>query len=277
MLEILQKNFPKKYIPIDSGYTLRTTPITCDFNYENKSYDKIEIEITLNCNLACKNCNRMIGMIDRGDTNMTVGQIEYFVSEMKNKPHTVKTISIIGGEPLVHPQFLEIWFLLYKKLFEPKIITKMNLFTNGILPVPKELDVCTYNLVKSPFSSKRHYNFYIAPVDVEVEVKRCDIPKRCGITLNKFGYFPCGGGGGALSLLFDLKMAQQSLPPDLSVWDYNNICKLCNHAFKNKPEEDMNTKEIKCSKIFLEKMNSFAGAIPKVDNHPTYPEAKKLF
>ena len=266
---MLKSYKPLRFIPNLVAST-RKSPINCNFNHEDPRYDKIELEITFKCNATCKNCNRMCGMMDLGDSNMTIGQIEHFIHEMTNKKHEITSIAIIGGEALTHPDFLEIWFLLYNKLYKTGIIRLMMLATNCILPVPKELQRCTYQLVPSPPHTKQHFNFYTSPTDVEVEVQRCDVVKRCGIALNTFGYFPCAGGGSALSMLLNLNMAKYSLPPNLSVWDYNDICKYCCFAYKNRVYEDMNSKEIKCSKTFFNAMEHFFAKPQR--NPPRYPE-----
>lgn len=256
-----------KFISVASN---RISPIKCNFNYENPTYDIIELEITLDCNLFCKNCNRMVKMFDFGDTNMTIGQIERFISELIYTPNNVKTISVMGGEPLVHPKFLEIWFLLYRKLFETNIIDKINLVTNGVATIPKDINNCSYNLMVWPFETKRHVSFYVAPKDVEIKVKRCIQPKKCGIALNTFGYFPCGAGGSIIRL-FDLNMAKFTLPRDLNVWDYNDLCIYCSHAGKYNDFDEMYG-SIKCSESYGKTINSFVPYLIR-----RYPEHKKLF
>lgn len=264
----------KDFVLVDDFLLDDTSNTNVDFNYENGIFNQIELEITLDCNVSCNNCNRMCGVFDFGDTHMTVRQIQRFISELTYLPHHVKALLVIGGEPLVHPQFLEIWFLLYDKLVQTKIIEEIRLFTNGILQLPKEIEKCKYKLICSPPKQKKHFAFFVAPVDVKGKLVRCLIPKNCGIALNTFGYFPCGPAG-SLYRLFNLDLAKMSLPKSLSEWNYNDICIYCSHAFawsiRSKwAEEDSRNNNLRCSSTFYKKIKEVK---EMKYNIPKYPES----
>ena len=73
--------------------------------------DTIQIEITNACVLQCSNCTRLIGHSPK-PFFMNLDFFRAAVDSMKNFP---KMIGIMGGEPLLHPQFEEISLYLHSK------------------------------------------------------------------------------------------------------------------------------------------------------------------
>ena len=74
--------------------------------------DTIQIEITNACVLKCSNCTRLVGH----STKPFYIDFEFFktaVDSLKNFP---KMVGIMGGEPLLHPQFKEISLFLHSKV-----------------------------------------------------------------------------------------------------------------------------------------------------------------
>lgn len=66
--------------------------------------DTIQIEITNACHLACSNCTRLVSHI-RKPFMMPVEDFKVAIETMRDYP---KMTGIMGGEPLLHPQFKEI-------------------------------------------------------------------------------------------------------------------------------------------------------------------------
>ena len=90
------------------------------------------IAITTYCNLHCPYCfaNKMITTQDI--KNITLEQFEYILNwivKNKDKEEPIH-LGIIGGEPTLHPQFLDILTILNK--YHEQYNIKSILFTNGI-------------------------------------------------------------------------------------------------------------------------------------------------
>ena len=66
--------------------------------------DTVQIEVTNACHLACSNCTRLVGHI-RKPFMMDLETFGRAVDSMKDFP---KMVGIMGGEPLLHPQFEQI-------------------------------------------------------------------------------------------------------------------------------------------------------------------------
>lgn len=90
-------------------------------------YKKIYIEITNSCNLNCSFCSKT----NRKIKFMTIEQFEYILNEIKGK---TKVIYLhVKGEPLLHPNLIELLNLA------EKYNLKVHITTNGTL-FPKIVD-----------------------------------------------------------------------------------------------------------------------------------------
>ncbi len=76
-----------------------------------RSLDRLELDITYACNLHCFNCNRSCEQARTND-HMSVAQIRHFLAESRDRGQKWRMIRVIGGEPTIHPNFLEIIGLL---------------------------------------------------------------------------------------------------------------------------------------------------------------------
>ncbi|MBQ3307935.1 MAG: SPASM domain-containing protein [Bacilli bacterium] len=112
-----------------------------------KKYKKVYIEITNNCNLHCSFCS----LTSRKKRNMSLEEFELVLKKI-NK-YTDYIYLHIKGEPLMHPNIIEMIHLA------EKYSLKVNLTTNGTLfkKYSKELGVCN-NLNKINFSLHAEQN-----------------------------------------------------------------------------------------------------------------------
>lgn len=104
-------------------------------------YKKVYIEITNNCNLNCSFCSK----VNREKRYMTVEEYKEILSKIKD--YTNYIYLHVKGEPLLHPNIIEMIELA------EKYNLKVNLTTNGTLfsKYAKELGKCN-NLNKINFS-----------------------------------------------------------------------------------------------------------------------------
>ena len=98
-----------------------------------RSRDRIDIDITWNCNLRCFHCNRSCQQAPT-EEHMTVGQVRRFLQETLDRGQRWKKIHLIGGEPTLHPQFDEILALVleFRRRHSPG--TNVMVTTNGFGP-----------------------------------------------------------------------------------------------------------------------------------------------
>ena len=159
---------------------------------------------------------------------MTTEQVNKLVSQAFSSDIVIGHITIMGGEPTVHPHFEEITLLIYESLVQTQKVKTLEVATNGILGIPESILKLPIQIRVSPLSTKKHRCQFIAPKDTGQETKLCDIPCSCGMALNCFGYFPCGAGG-AIARLFNMKKYMMyELPSNLRDFgDLTELCSLC--------------------------------------------------
>ncbi len=205
---------------------------------------RIIIDVTHYCNLGCADCNRSCGVGQANvKENMSVAQIERFVSENIEQNRRWESIVLEGGEPTIHPQILEIVAVLiqYKRTHAPS--TAIVLATNGyakgahkiIAKLPPE--VCVNNSAKETVEQVHHCHFNRAPVDVLPDTSGvyrngCILPCIYGLGLNRYGYYPhpvCGG----IDRVFGLDLGRKSLPEigDGMTDMHGPLCQYCGHLF----------------------------------------------
>jgi len=187
----------------------------------------IEMEITLRCNAKCPSCSRHChyGFYDES-SDVTMDQVARFAQEVI-KHGDIDLVSIMGGEPLLHPHLTEI-ILLVKALKNHGNIKRCQIVTNGKIEAPQGL--MTVNVIPedSPLRPQNHRCQFVAPFDTGQELKDCPVPHDCGVSWGAFGWYPCGAGG-AICRLFGHSQYRRDTIPDTAD-DFpqrNTMCMLC--------------------------------------------------
>jgi len=202
-----------------------------------RSHNCIQVDVTYQCNVKCFNCDRSCGQAP-SDERMTVGQIQRFVEETIDRKLEWERIRILGGEPTLHPDILEILdvLLTYKKTRSPD--TCIQLSTNGfgqavngtLSKVPNGI-----RIINSSKKSNVHlfHPFNLAPEDSPV-YRYADYSNGCwrisgvGMGLTPYGYYPCAIAGG-IDRVFGFDVGRKQMPPpNDSMSDVLQIfCALC--------------------------------------------------
>jgi hypothetical protein len=205
-----------------------------------RSRDAIEIDITYVCNLRCNNCNRSITQAPE-KTHMSIATIEAFVrnSILHNKHW--RTIRLLGGEPTLHPQFLDILDILRRyRGFAPDCTIQVvtNGFGKAVQAMMQRIppDIVVENSAKNGQKVQPGFGpFNLAPADDPAFAKAdytngCSIMQECGMGLTPTGYYQCAVAGG-IDRLLRTQHGYASLPADdddmleLS----RKLCRLCGH------------------------------------------------
>jgi Radical SAM superfamily/4Fe-4S single cluster domain len=166
------------------------------------SVTKVEIEICTGCNLRCANCDRSVRQAPSNEY-MTVEQISRFVDESIDLDWGWERITVLGGEPTLHPTFWDLLSVLGQyRHHNPTTI--FRIYSNGfgkavqktLCKMPPWFEIKNTNKTRrSPLFSA--YN--VAPIDLpeydrEDFTKACVITSWCGLGLTRYGYYPCGAG-----------------------------------------------------------------------------------
>jgi len=190
------------------------------FHLWETSLNAVELEITTFCNLACFNCDRSVRQAPTGDS-MSLEQVEKFVKESLDLNYKWGRIMILGGEPTLHPQFIEVLNTI-KKYKEKNPDCVVGITTNGSGEKVRGIIDRTPDWVQiidtHKQSNKQNFSSYnIAPIDITryrkaVFSKGCALTERCGLGLTRYGYFPCGAGASVARVFgFDIGFKKLSM------------------------------------------------------------------
>ena len=202
-----------------------------------RTREKIEIDLTYECNLNCYGCNRSCRQAPE-KTHIRLSQIDKFIDDSLERGIFWKRIRLLGGEPTLHPDFEEILykFSRYKLQFPT---TRLEVTTNGfgrhvkrnIIRIPPFFHV--ENTAKTSAHQEGFYAFNMAPLD-DKRYKHLDFSngcsniEDCGIGLTPNGYYPCTLAGG-IDRILGQELGRDSLPEaDDDMLDLlMEFCKMC--------------------------------------------------
>ena len=173
-------------------------------------FNRIEIDITYDCNLKCFGCNRSCSQAPTKE-QIELKHIENFISESIEKKKKWQFINVLGGEPTLHKDFLQIIKILqnYADKYSPETIIKI--VSNGITKQSRNLCEIVKNANKNvvidyaSFKTNNNVEYFSpfndAPIDdnnfKDADYKRaCWVTSYCGIGLNARGYYACAVCGG---------------------------------------------------------------------------------
>lgn len=178
--------------------------------------NKIEIDITYECNLKCAACNRSCTQMPT-DERIEFSDIKRFVYESVQLDKKWELINILGGEPTLHPDFEQIIRFIYEEyILSHSPFTILQIVSNGFTAQTRELleriknknIVIDYNSFKTNNQIEYFSPFNDAPIDDENfrdadYIQGCWVTSYCGIGLNSYGYYACSVCGGIDRILND--------------------------------------------------------------------------
>lgn len=204
-----------------------------------RAVDKLEIDITYLCNLRCMNCNRSVGSKQAPvNDGMSLSQIEKFIGESIENQYAWTRLRLIGGEPTLHPQFLEIVDLLLDYIHRHSPKTTLEVSTNNygekvknlLAKLPGEVRI---NLSTKTSTINNFYPFNAAPEDDLRYLSAdftcaCFVTQECGTGLTPYGYYACAIMG-SIDRIFGFDLARRKLPSRRDTMDDQKriFCRLC--------------------------------------------------
>jgi len=144
-----------------------------------------DVLITGGCTLNCKGCS-YIDYMDMGNTICNVMKFEEFkniIQKLIKNNLKLESITILGGEPTIHPEYLK--FIQYLYTFKHKIYSKLIVHTNGtnlgndFINSLDYIDVVKFSFYPISYSiydkliSSKLYDFIISK-KVKIVIKKVD-------------------------------------------------------------------------------------------------------
>ncbi len=171
---------------------------------------------------------------------MTVEQIKKFISETVAMNYKWERIRILGGEPSLHPDVMEIMRLLceYRTQHNPECT--ILFVTNGHgEKVKKVLSQLPKEVVIDNTAKKGIVHWFTAFNWAPIDLKRyfladysvgCGTPRENGIGLTPYGYYSCAPAGG-IDRVMGFDVGRKTLPAadDQMLELRNTFCRYCGH------------------------------------------------
>jgi len=204
---------------------------------------KLEIELTTRCSLACFNCDRSIRQAPSNEY-ISIKQITKLIDESIRLNWKWKHITILGGEPTLHPYFFEIIDIIKRyKDFNPhsKIILSTNGYGKKVNNVLSNIPDWIIVRNSRKISNSNKFNSYnIAPIDLSNLKNKglftgCWIMDICGLGFTRYGFYPCGPGA-SIDRVFGFDIGIKKLS---SIEEYKLrkqliiLCRYCGHFKEN--------------------------------------------
>jgi hypothetical protein len=196
--------------------------------------------------------------------HMTVDQVKKFVQQAK-EAGGVQKVKVLGGEPLLNPNFEEIYKVLTDAC-KDGVIQMLKIDTNHTVQVPNVERFPFVRWMGMPSRLKRHIPFLKAPKDLGYTIgpqPRCQAISRCGWSLDKYGYQPCSSAI-MLDRLFNNGTSYIREFPK-ATWGLENLCQYCDFAmpkewrdkYSDIPILEHSKDDLTPSPIFKEVMDKF--------------------
>lgn len=151
---------------------------------------------TYRCNLSCYNCNRHINLFKWQESENSVDLIRRAGEMVRAAGMEVHKVRLTGGEPTLHPDFVEI-VQTVRKVWNPE--QRIVVMTNGTnQPRPSLFrSFARYSHSSNgPKKAEEHVSYLVSPTDLgmtpELGVSHdCFIQKGCGRLFDAFGFSFC--------------------------------------------------------------------------------------
>lgn len=155
-----------------------------------------ELNLTYRCNQRCRYCDRLRDLVDL-DGDASLEQIDRLCRWIVDEGMHFGRLKLSGGEPLLHPQILEI-VNRFSQLPRANV-HRITLLTNGTTETIRFRDP-RVGYWESPLSEKHHVPVLISPADHLVTGwygtnKSCPLTRKCGACWDCYGFTPCPPAG----------------------------------------------------------------------------------
>ena len=153
------------------------------------------IVLTYDCNLRCQGCNRYLDVMRVPNSDIGLDDIQEGYNRVMAAKIEIRKCRVTGGEPLLHPQFVEAVTLI-GQTWNKDYGGRTCVFTNGTQVIPKQGRSWRY---KSSAATDRDAAFWpsmLSPADLGLEPvlggeQRCKIQAGCGRLFDAFGFGFC--------------------------------------------------------------------------------------
>lgn len=210
--------------------------------------NKAELHLMYDCTLACANCNRLSVLRNPHTPAMTLDDAREFFRQCRELNWSPGII-LIGGEPTMHPDFME-FVRLSREFAGPTGFVQV--WSNGYTPEARELCARARHEYGADVPAGTHkFSGSVVQPDDDIFVSPVDFGKpthspcmihsstRCGISVDAGGYSVCAMGGmvdGFLELGIRTKNLSDLFDPEKAAEMTKKMCEHCGLSGRNNPQ-----------------------------------------
>ena len=161
------------------------------------------LEVTTKCNLYCKGCYR-----ENTDHHKTLEEISLELDVLAES-RTFDGLSIAGGEPLLHPNIIEIVHMVTRRGWKPAILTNGELLTKKLIKGLRDAGLYKFTI---HVDSKQNRLGWIGKTEVELN----DLRLKFADMVNDVGVVSCN---------FNTTVYGETLKyvPDIVAWTIQHV------------------------------------------------------
>lgn len=157
------------------------------------------IVLTYDCNLRCQGCNRFLDVMRVPDSDIGLDDLQEGYNRVVVAGIEIRKCRVTGGEPLLHPQFVEAMKLI-SRTWNKDYGGRTCVFTNGTqdMPLAGRRKGRRWRYKSSAATDKKvaFWPSMLSPHDLGLEPvlggeQRCKIQAGCGRLFDHFGFSFC--------------------------------------------------------------------------------------
>lgn len=177
--------------------------------------------ITYKCSMGCVWCDRQLDRLNMDDSHVSVEQTRDMAKLVAEVGWPLKKFRVSGGEPLEHPEFVDVMEALIPVTSRCKVrVSTSRRYSEKLPKLPKH-----FKWTCRPPVIKNHMPFMVSPEDIGIRSLhfKCKLPILCGLSYDKWGWCFCPVGS-VMSRTMGPNVHSETPVSSAMVWD---ICKHC--------------------------------------------------
>lgn len=197
----------------------------------------LDLQITLRCNCACRNCIKLCNMpetgLDYSQTDLSLNQVRDFARQAVAADARIANLIVTGGEPLLHPRVVEIVELLDRELLATGHAGLVLVNSNLTLSAPAAIAARLINFSRPRDNPQIHDCVFVHPDELgrpRPTFAGCRHYRKWRIVCNAYGYSLCCAADGYIRLFQLNHLLIDFFPRDYYDFPLPRMDDVCQHC-----------------------------------------------
>jgi len=201
-------------------------------------FEYLDLQITLRCNAACKNCIKFCGMqeltgLDYSHSDLTLDQVAQFAAEAAASGVKIDNLVVTGGEPVLHAEIEQIVCLLDRELVTNGVANRLLVNTNRVLELPAVVRPYAINFSLPRDNPEIHHAVFVHPDDLggpRPTFAGCNHYRKWRVVRNYQGYSLCCAGDAYIRLFGLRHLVIDRFPESYDDFPLARMDDVCQHC-----------------------------------------------